>query len=113
MTVDADTDVVVAAGAWTPKILWSIGVMVPIVPMKGYCIAVDLDNMPPGTTRPPTPSDVPSRTVYDRFVYITRLGEQVNKCVRACACACVHVHAYASMCAVLDAHSQRRRPRHR
>lgn len=33
-------EVVIAAGSWTPKLLWQLNEYVPIYPLKGYCLEI-------------------------------------------------------------------------
>ncbi|KNC73783.1 hypothetical protein SARC_13660 [Sphaeroforma arctica JP610] len=41
----ATTDVVVAAGSWTPLLLRKLGLYVPVYPMKGYSLLTDLGDI--------------------------------------------------------------------
>jgi D-amino-acid dehydrogenase len=71
LSVDPNTEVIVAAGAWTPQLMWGVGMYTPIYPMKGYCIALQV---PAGV-----PEDhLPQRIVYDKYTYVSRLGDQVR-----------------------------------
>ena len=40
--IGEDTEVIVAAGSWTPKLLSTCGFFCPVYPMKGYSVAMDL-----------------------------------------------------------------------
>jgi hypothetical protein len=74
--VDENTEVVIAAGSWTPKLLWMCGYFTPIYPMKGYSVAIDLPEV--GSNERPVESDIPSRMLIDKKMYISRLGDQVR-----------------------------------
>ena len=56
--------VALAAGSWTPQILWHAGLYLPIYPLKGYGLIMDLDKAPEGAARPPEKS-LPCRVVSD------------------------------------------------
>ena len=72
-----DTPVVLAAGSWTPYLCWRLGLFVPIYPMKGYTLMVDL---PPASAaaNTPSPQDVPQRAVTFHDMFIARLGTQIR-----------------------------------
>ena len=53
--------VALAAGSWTPQILWHAGLYLPIYPLKGYGLVMDLDK---AASRPPETS-LPRRVVSD------------------------------------------------
>ena len=40
--VPDQAQVVVAAGSWTPRLLWYADLFVPVYPMKGYSVIIDL-----------------------------------------------------------------------
>ena len=54
--------VAVAAGSWTPQILWHAGLYLPIYPLKGYGLIMDLDRQ--GTIKASDKS-LPRRVVSD------------------------------------------------
>ena len=51
-----------AAGSWTPQLLWHAGLYLPIYPLKGYGLVMDLDKA--AAKRPPETS-LPRRVVSD------------------------------------------------
>ena len=53
--------VALAAGSWTPQLLWHAGLYLPIYPLKGYGLVMDLDK---AAKRPPEKS-LPRRVVSD------------------------------------------------
>lgn len=66
--VSQNTEVIVAAGTWTPKICATIDLFVPIFGLKGYSIAVDNVKS----------CEAPKLTVVSDHFYITRLGDQLR-----------------------------------
>ena len=74
--IDDNTEVIIAAGSWTPKLLWLCGYFAPIYPMKGYSVSVDLPQV--GSNTRPKETDIPSRMLIDQKMYISRVGEQVR-----------------------------------
>ena len=76
IAVDSNTEVIIAAGSWTPKLLWLCGYFAPIYPMKGYSVAIDLP--PEGSDNRPEESAIPSRMLIDQKLYISRLGNQIR-----------------------------------
>ena len=74
--VDASTEVVIAAGSWTPKLLYKCGYFCPVYPMKGYSVAMDLP--PEDSEDRPLDRYIPSRMLIDNKMYISRLGDQVR-----------------------------------
>jgi D-amino-acid dehydrogenase len=78
---DANTEVIVAAGSWTPNLLWTAGLYMPIYPLKGYSITMDLpdtDSKSPTTPTRLPESDLVQRIVADQYIYGTRLGQQIR-----------------------------------
>ena len=75
--IGAGVEVVVAAGAWTPLLLSTMGLFCPVYPMKGYSVAMDLP--PHGSSMRPAEEDLPKRMLVDGKLYVTRLGDQVPK----------------------------------
>jgi D-amino-acid dehydrogenase len=75
-----DVQVVVAAGAWTPRILAYMDLYVPVYPLKGYAMSVSASEAlalaSSSTNKSITlqPSDLPSRIVSDEYMFTTRLG---------------------------------------
>ncbi len=55
--------VVFAAGSWTPRLLWHAGLFVPVYPMKGYSLAMDLPEE--GHPQRPREEDLPRRIISD------------------------------------------------
>ena len=51
--------VAVAAGSWTPQILWHAGLYVPVYPLKGYGLIMDLHGARAGD------KSLPQRVVSD------------------------------------------------
>ena len=74
--IDENTEVVVAGGSWTPKLISLCGYFCPVYPMKGYSVAMDLP--PKGSPSRPLEMDIPSRMLIDNKMYISRLGDQVR-----------------------------------
>ena len=75
LNIGPGVEVVVAAGAWTPLLLSTMGLFCPVYPMKGYSVAMDLP--PHGSSMRPAEEDLPKRMLVDGKLYVTRLGEQV------------------------------------
>ena len=74
--VDDNTEVIIAAGSWTPMLLWQCGFFAPIYPMKGYSVSM---NIPPeGSKDRPLDKDLPTRMLIDKKMYISRLGDQIR-----------------------------------
>ena len=80
LSIGPGVEVVVAAGAWTPLLLSTMGLFCPVYPMKGYSVAMDLP--PHGSSMRPAEEDLPKRMLVDGKLYVTRLGEQV-RCIKA------------------------------
>ena len=63
-----NTEVIVAAGAWTPTVLWKCGLYCPVYPLKGYCCVLD------DTTNP-----VPVKGIIsDGTMFLSPLGTQLR-----------------------------------
>ena len=75
LNIGPGVEVVVAAGAWTPLLLSTMGLFCPVYPMKGYSVAMDLP--PHGSSLRIAEEDLPKRMLVDGKLYVTRLGEQV------------------------------------
>ena len=74
--IDENTEVVLATGSWTPSLLWKCGYFAPIYPMKGYSVSMNLPKV--GSSNRPLESDLPSRMLIDKKMYISRLGDQIR-----------------------------------
>jgi D-amino-acid dehydrogenase len=75
--VPENVKVVVAAGSWTPHVLALMDLYAPVYPLKGYAISVSAaeaiqDN--PSLK----PQDLPSRIVSDKYMYTSRLGDEIR-----------------------------------
>ncbi|KAL3908951.1 MAG: hypothetical protein SGILL_008284, partial [Bacillariaceae sp.] len=75
--VPEDVHVVVAAGAWTPHILSLIGLYAPVYPLKGYAMSVSAKQALAENPKLRS-QDLPSRIVCDKFMYTTRLGDEIR-----------------------------------
>lgn len=69
ITVAADTEVVVAAGAWIPHILALMGLYAPVYPLKGYAMSVSAEEALKTNTEL-RKKDLPSRIVSDKYVFL-------------------------------------------
>jgi D-amino-acid dehydrogenase len=60
----------VALGSYSPRLLWPLGIDIPVYPVKGYSITLPITN----------PAGAPESTVMDEThkVAITRLGERIR-----------------------------------
>ena len=77
--VNDKTEVIVAAGSWTPRILWNCGYFVPIYPMKGYSVSFDLSkDKLEGYKSSIHDSNLPTRMIIDKKMYISRLGKNIR-----------------------------------
>ncbi len=54
---------VLAAGSWTPRLLWHAGLYLPVYPMKGYSLIMDLPRE--GDKRRPRDGELPRRIISD------------------------------------------------
>ena len=75
LSIEPGVEVVVAAGAWTPLLLSTMGLFCPVSPMKGYRVAMDLP--PHGSSLRIAEEDLPKRMLGDGKLDVTRLGDQV------------------------------------
>lgn len=77
ITVPEDVHVVVAAGAWTPHVLALMDLYAPVYPLKGYALSVSAKQ---ALASNPSlkPQDLPSRIVCDKYMYTTRLGDEIR-----------------------------------
>lgn len=60
-------ELVVAAGSWTPKLLWQLNEYVPIYPLKGYCLEI-----------PDEQKTQIKGILSDGVTYFSRLGEDLR-----------------------------------
>ena len=77
ISVPDDVHVVVAAGAWTPHVLALLDLYAPVYPLKGYALSVSAKEVlksNPDLTQ----QDLPSRIVADKYMYTTRLGDEIR-----------------------------------
>ena len=74
--VPEDTQVLIAAGAWTPHITALMGLYAPVYPLKGYAMSVSADIVLSSTTL--KPEDLPTRIVADKYMYTSRLGDEIR-----------------------------------
>ena len=77
IAVPADVKVVVAAGSWTPHILSLGNLYAPVYPLKGYAMSVSA-NEALKTNPALKPQDLPSRIVSDKYMYTSRLGDEIR-----------------------------------
>lgn len=77
--VSDDVQVVVAAGSWTPHIMALMDLYTPVYPLKGYAISVSASEAL-AAKQPPIlkPQDLPSRIVCDKYMYTSRLGDEIR-----------------------------------
>lgn len=71
-----DAQVVVAAGAWTPHIASLMDLYAPVYPLKGYAMSVSAKEALSSLAL--KPNDLPTRTVSDKYMYTTRLGDEIR-----------------------------------
>lgn len=76
LELDDGDQLVVAAGSWSPKLFWFADLFVPVYPMKGYTLIMDLP--PAGDKLRPADKDLPNGTIFDEYMYTARLGERVR-----------------------------------
>mmetsp|Transcript_1870 Transcript_1870/g.2759 ORF Transcript_1870/g.2759 Transcript_1870/m.2759 type:complete len:548 (-) Transcript_1870:63-1706(-) len=72
-----DAQVLVAAGAWTPHIAAMMGLYAPVYPLKGYAMSIDAKEALASSTML-TPSNLPTRIVCDKYMFTSRLGDEVR-----------------------------------
>ncbi|KAL3913690.1 MAG: hypothetical protein SGILL_006389 [Bacillariaceae sp.] len=77
ITIPDDTHIVVTAGAWTPHILALMDLYAPVYPLKGYAMSVSAKQ---ALSQNPKlqQHDLPSRIVCDKYMYTTRLGDEIR-----------------------------------
>ena len=77
--VDDKTEIIIAAGSWTPRILWKCGYFAPIYPMKGYSVSFDLSEKKLQELNSSFSGfHVPTRMIIDKKMYISRLGKNIR-----------------------------------
>jgi glycine/D-amino acid oxidase-like deaminating enzyme len=77
VNVPEDAKVVVAAGSWTPHILSLMNLYAPVYPLKGYAMSLSAKQV---LKESPSlkPKDLPSRIVSDKYMYTSRLGDEMR-----------------------------------
>lgn len=75
--VPEDAKVVVAADSWTPHILSLMNLYAPVYPLKGYAMSLSAKQV---LKESPSfkPKDLPSRIVSDKYMYTSRLGDEIR-----------------------------------
>lgn len=71
-----DAQVLVAAGAWTPKITALMDLYAPVYPLKGYAMSVSAEKVL--SSKMLKPQDLPTRIVSDKYMYTSRLGDEIR-----------------------------------
>lgn len=72
-----DAQVLIAAGAWTPHIAAMMGLYAPVYPLKGYAMSISAKEALASNTML-KPADLPSRIVCDKYMFTSRLGDEVR-----------------------------------
>lgn len=75
--IPADVKIVMAVGAWTPHVLALMDLYAPVYPLKGYAMSVSAKEalrISPNLK----PRDLPSRIVCDKYMFTTRLGDEIR-----------------------------------
>lgn len=72
LPVEEEDHVVIAAGAWTPRILALMDLYVPVYPLKGYAISISAKQS--GLPE----QKLPSRIVSDPYLFTSRLGDEIR-----------------------------------
>jgi len=75
--IPEDVKVVVTAGAWTPHILALMDLYAPVYPLKGYAMSVSAKEALKANPNL-KPMDLPSRIVADKYMFTTRLGDEIR-----------------------------------
>ena len=75
--VPEDVKIVVAAGAWTPHVLALMDLYAPVYPLKGYSMSVSASEVLAANPNL-KPQDLPSRIVCDKYMFTTRLGDEIR-----------------------------------
>jgi D-amino-acid dehydrogenase len=76
MDIPDDVHVVVTAGAWNPHVLALMDLYAPVYPLKGYAMSVSAKEALAKLKL--KPQDLPSRIVCDKYMYTTRLGDEIR-----------------------------------
>ena len=66
-----------AAGAWAPHLMALMGVYAPVYPLKGYAMSVSANDIL-SKSKNLKPKDFPQRIVSDKYMYTSRLGDEVR-----------------------------------
>ena len=66
-----------AAGAWVPHLMALMGVYAPVYPLKGYAMSVSANDIL-SKSKNLKPKDLPQRIVSDKYMYTSRLGDEVR-----------------------------------
>lgn len=74
--VPKDVQVLVAAGAWTPHITSLMGLYAPVYPLKGYAMSICAEEVFYKSSL--EPRDLPTRIVSDKYMYTSRLGDEIR-----------------------------------
>mmetsp|Transcript_10222 Transcript_10222/g.28152 ORF Transcript_10222/g.28152 Transcript_10222/m.28152 type:complete len:564 (+) Transcript_10222:54-1745(+) len=77
VAVPDDVHVVVCAGAWTPHVMAMMNLYSPVYPLKGYALSVSAKQALRDNPQL-RPCDLPSRIVCDKYMYTTRLGDEIR-----------------------------------
>lgn len=75
--IPKDGQVVVAAGAWVPHVMALMDLYAPVYPLKGYAMSVSAAEALKNNKNL-TPQDLPSRIVADKYMYTSRLGDEIR-----------------------------------
>ena len=81
-----DVHIVVAAGSWTPHIMAKMDLYAPVYPLKGYAMSVSANeglrwrtSSSSSLSHPQLKwQDLPSRIVSDKYMFTTRLGDEIR-----------------------------------
>jgi D-amino-acid dehydrogenase len=76
MSIDENTNIVVAAGSWTPLILRRLGLFVPVYPLKGYSGAIHTPDLPASVRD--DPASLPNTIVAVEHIYFSPLGKELR-----------------------------------
>eukprot|EP00977_Amphora_coffeiformis_P000325 scaffold84_cov163-Amphora_coffeaeformis.AAC.19 len=77
LTVAPQTQVLIAAGAWTPHLLATADLYAPVYPLKGYALSLSASKILKQSSTLKS-ADLPSRVVADAFMYTSRLGDEIR-----------------------------------
>ena len=76
INVPKDTQVLIAAGAWTSHIAALMDLYAPVYPLKGYAMSISADGAL--QSKMLKPADLPTRIVCDKYMFTSRLGDEVR-----------------------------------